>query len=319
MDYNNLLNSLDMYKLENVEIVENVEIEEIVEIKNCCNEKKIVLTNHIYVCCNCGIVDKTEYEIETEDFKNPHQRPDVFFPNKSMNSWVGYVNSNSKYKTIKRINKWMNYSSKDNEANKCYNIIEKMIKLIFPNLQQNHNIGEKILYQSKLLWKALYYSKLVKSTRGEPRKCLFAFCIIKSLENYKIDFILLDTLNILLLKNTKKNTNIITKYNKVLTFKIQGEEKTFINRHISKYLEIINRYDTTITLDILTEKYNINIKNKINKNKLEKKNRININPSSIIKAISYDYIKTHITKHEACDILLNISSLTLNKALKIII
>lgn len=333
MDYFKLLDQLDLHKLEEEVKEEQKNISQRETQLVCCDNQEIQISNHTYVCISCGIIQKTDYETVI-DYKNPQEKIDVFNPNKSMNTWVGYIGSNNKYKSLNRINKWMNYSSQDVEANNCYKLIKNMILLIIPNLKENCCLGEKILNQAKLYWKALYYTDIPnavdyskgkprpKSTRGEPRKCLFAFCIIRSLENYKINFVLLDTLKkILILPNMKpkEKRNIIEKYNKVLLTKIKGEDKTFHHREFNKYLEIINKYEPHINLDILTERYNINMKNKISKSKLEKKYKININPSSLLKAISYSYIKNHLTKQEACDKVLIISFLTLNKALKLII
>ena len=303
MDYFKLFDDLDLHKLEE-------KVEDEIVIEDCCNNKEIVIADYNYVCSNCGIIQKTDYLVDVIDYDNPPQKIDVFNPNKSMTSWVGNIGYDNKYKALSRINKWMNYSSKDVEANKCYKLIEDMILLIIPNLKMNHCLGEKILNQSKLYWKALYYTDLEKSTRGTPRKCLFSFCIIKSLENYKVDFTLLDTLKKLEVK--------VIKYNEVLKTKITGQEKTFAHKQFNKYLEIINNYEPNITLDILIERYNINMKNKINKSKLPKNQRININKGTMLKAIAFDYIKNHITKQDACDDILTISFLTLNKAIKLI-
>lgn len=310
MDYLSLLNS----------ICDKVDDETIEPKKNCCNNPDIQVRDYVNVCVNCGRVNKER--IEEEDPYNPNCiKQSIFYP--SMNSATTMGNTYGKYKALTRINKWNSVSSKDTEANKCYKLIEAMLLKIIPNFKKDNCLGEKILFKSKLYWKTLYYEVLSnkitlpngekgKSTRGEPRKCLFGFCIVKALEYHDQEFDLIDTL-----KSLGVN---IKKYNEVLKNKIECEEKTFVNKQFARHLVIINSHNPFITLELLIDRYNINKKNKIDKSRLPKPQRIDVNDNSLLKAIAYDYIKGSITKQDACEHdILHISSLTLNKALKLIV
>ncbi len=306
MDYFALLNK----------ICDKVDSEE--ETKDtCCDTPDIQIRDFVNVCVNCGVVVNETVE-EENPFVEHCIKTSVFYPSMSYATTMSNTYA-SKHKSLQRMSKWSSHSSKDTEANKCYKLIETMLLNIIPNFKENRCLGEKILHKAKLYWKTIYYELLPnapqgqpKSTRGQPRKCLFGFCIIKALEYLDQEFKLLDTL-----KSLGVNIN---KYNKVLKNKIDDEDKTFVNKQFVKYLEIINSHNPFITLEILIERYNVNIKNKINKSHLPKKQRINVNPSSLLKAISYDYIRDSINKQDACEPdILHISSLTLNKALKIIV
>ena len=306
MDYFALLNNI----CDKVDYVE--------EKEKCCDEPDVQIKDFVNVCVNCGIVQ--DNMIEEVDAYNPNCiKENIFYP-KSSATIIGKTN-NPKFKSLSRISKWTSHSSKDTEANKCYKLIEEMLLKIISNFKKDNCLGEKVLFKAKLYWKAFYYNfrknkeenpTKPKSTRGEPRKCLFGFCILKGLEFYDFEFKVIQTL-----KDLGVN---IKKYNDVLKTKVEDDDKIFVNKQINKYLEIINNHNPFITLEVLTERYNINMKNKIRCSILPKREQINVNPSSLLKAISYDYIRDSITKQDACEAdLLNISSLTLNKALKIII
>ena len=278
------------------------------EDKGCCLNPDIQHRDFTMLCVNCGVVQQ---QCEEENPYIPNSiKENVFYPSLSSATTMSYSH---KHKSLQRLDKWSSYSSKDAEANKCYGIITDMMLNVIPNLKEDNCLGERILHKAKLYWKALYYDILKKSTRGERRKCLFGFCIIKAFEFYEVDFKILEIL---------KNMNVdIKKYNEVLKLRINNDEdKVYVNKQFSKFLKIINQHNPFITLEILVERYNINKKNKIAKSKLPKGQRIGVNDSSLLKAIAYDFIKDDITKQEACDDdVLDISSLTLNKALKLII
>ncbi len=309
MDYFALLNEI-------CDNVDNVEEKQ----EKCCEKQDIQKKDFVNVCVNCGRVANNI--TEEENPYNPNCiKQNIFYPSLTTQTTMS-KSYNSKYKSLQRISKWNSTSSKDTEANKCYKLIEEMMLLIIPNFKENHCLGEKVLFRAKLYWKAFYYNfrknkaknpTKPKSTRGEPRKCLFGFCIIKGLEYYEVEIKLIDTL-----KGLEVN---IKKYNEVLAIRIEeDEDKVFVNKQTEKFLDIINHHNPFITLEVLKERYNINKKNKINKSTLPKRQRIDVNDNSLLKAIAYDYIRGSITKQDACEPdILHISSLTLNKALKLII
>ena len=297
MDYLSLFDDFNIFEKEETK-------EEINE--DCCDNKEIIISDFNNVCRNCGCVSKDKVDNDGDYSDNAVKVIDIFNESKSTSFWI---RGGSEFSALKRLNKWSNYSSKEAEANKCYLIIKTLLENIVPNFKENMCIGEKILIQAKLYWRQLYMIDKI-ATRGAPRNCLFVFCIIKSLEYHEIPFELLDLLKTLEID--------IGKYNKALLRKVEGDDKTFVNPRFFKYLEIIQKYNKDITLNDLIEKYNINKKNKIKCNSLEKKLRININDNSMLKGISYYYIKDFITKQEIC-IELDISSLTLNKSIKLII
>lgn len=299
MDYFSLLNNI----CDKVDIVEE-------QKPLCyCDEPDFQIRDFVNVCVNCGIVCNHITE-EENPFVEHCIKPNVFYPN--MNS-ATTMSKTGNYKSLNRIDKWTSHSSKDAEANTCYKLIEEMILLIIPNLKKDKCLGEKVLHKAKLYWKAFYYEILEKSTRGERRKCLFGFCIVKAMEYYDIEFKLLETLKALGVD--------IKKYNEVLRHRVKDtDEKTFVNKQTEKFLDIIQTHNPFITLEIIRERYDVNMKLKISKNHLPKPQRINVNPNSLLKAIAYDYIKEAITKQDACEHnILNISNITLNKALKLII
>ena len=286
-----------------------------------CSKTDMIIDSGNMICNSCGVIQSNNMisDCEFKDLERCNIQTNVFFTPKT------YISggNNKMSKTLSRLHKWSNgtSSSREMEANKCYGLIEEMILNIIPDLKENNRLGEKVLHKSKLYWKHLYMDKNIKkslnskkdkagSTRGEPRKCIFAYCIIKSLELYDTNYNLLEILDILDID--------IEKYNKHLILKIDGDDKTFVSDKFEPYLDIINKYRPDITLEELIEKYNLNKKNKIEKRKLPKCQRININDSSIIKTISYMFIREYITKGEGIK-LFDTSSLTLDKALHLII
>lgn len=315
MDYFKLLEQLD-----DVISSENSSDEE----PTCqhCGGIDMIIDNYNMICQGCGVIHKRNMtsECEFKDLERCNIQTNVFFqPKVHIGNGGGSMGN-----TLRRLQKWSNgtSSSREMEANTCYGLIEEMIRKIIPDLKDNCCLGEKVLHKSKLYWKHLYMDKNLKksanaikkgkagSTRGEPRRCVFTYCIIKSLEVYETEYNLLEILD---------NLDIdIEKYNKHLVLKINGDEKTFVSDKFEPYLDIINKYRPDITLDQLINKYNLNKKNKIEKRKLAKCQRININDSSIIKTISYIFIREYITKQEGIK-LFDTSSLTLDKALHLII
>jgi hypothetical protein len=198
MDYSNLFLELD-------NISKNVSRDkDVVDVvkKNCCDNTEIILDKYIYVCKNCGVINETKKILDNEFTKNSGFISNIFEPSKSTRFYIKGNNFR-----LKKINKWLNYNSKEAEANKCYSIIENMLEKIKETYEMNKKIFSKILHQSKLYWKSLYFDKKVK-TRGKPRECLFAFCIIRSLIFYEYDFELLELLKIYNIDFNKYNTSL---------------------------------------------------------------------------------------------------------------
>ncbi len=320
------MNYLELFKQLD-EKTEEKETETDITICEFCGSNDIVLDNCQLVCRGCGIVKDNNCQsgdAEFNDLERVSVQTNVFIKPKT------YVSGGNKL--LERLQKWSNGTgaSREMEANTCYGLIKSMILQIIPDMKENNCLGEKVLHKAKLFWFHLYMDKNIKktigskpdkagSTRGEPRRCLFIYCIIKALESQNQPVNILDLFEVFNshLEDHKKKA-FLDKYNKHLITKLETDDKTFVSDKFIPYLKIINKYRPDITLTQLVEKYNINKKNKIEKRKGHKHQRININDSSMIKTISYMYISEFVNKTEGKD-LFDTSVLTIDKAIRLII
>ena len=266
MDYDQYLKSLNEYTLE--------EKEE--KIKDCCPDKKIIIdeSNNIEICKNCGNTEIYQ-ELIQENYltqTNPYYR---------LTSIIPY---SYRHRNIYRLQKWNNYSYKENTAIKSYNDIREFGLKI--------GLSNDIINNAIQLYKHFYYEKEI-STRNKIKRSLYIYCLFY----YSFEDNFFNIFKVL-----EDNNLSIKNFNKAI---IRTDiNKYFLQQNMEKYIDLIQKnYQKQFKLKDIIIKYNFLLK---------KNNKFNTN--SILILVFFKLL--NIKDNEKFFNLFNISKFTLKKIFK---
>ena len=249
--------------------------EEIIE--DCCNNKKIIIDEpkNIEICKSCG---NTEIYIELIQDNYITQTN----PKYRLTSIIPY---SFKYKHLNRIQKWNNYSYKENTALKSYKTIR--------NLGLEFNLNNEIINNAIQLYKKFYYQDKI-STRNKIKRSLFIYCLFYFSFNNNF----FDIFEKLKIKNLS-----VTHFNKAISRSNLNEY--FLQVNMKKYIQLIEKkYKKFFELKQVIIKYN----------ELLKKND-KFNTNSILILVFYRLLNITNENDEFFN-LFDISKFTLKKIIK---
>jgi hypothetical protein len=221
MDYSNYFKELEKYE-------KNKEEE---KKKNCCNNQIIIvdISNNLEICESCGNTKKYVEYVEENALTqiNPYYRLTSV-----ISSQGGY-----KFKALRRLHKWNNFSYKENTAISSYKEIRKIgleIKLI-----------NEIINNSIQLYKDFYINNEI-STRHKIKKSLYIYCLFYN--SFELNFF--DIFEVL--SNYELS---IDNFNK--SIQRSNYNKYFLQNNMKLYIDIINKnYNIKLKLKSIIIIYN---------------------------------------------------------------
>lgn len=251
--YMNLLNDfIDSQEEKKEEPINNEYLRE----RICCDNQELRddMVMDITTCINCGVCFTREDDVEFgECIRNPKFK---------MTTTMSYSGGN-KYRSIQRIQKWMNYDYKENAANDNYTDIK--------NICNKLNLPIRVENCACDYYKKVYIDDEITS-RDNIRFSMYLVCIHRAclFNEYEVD--IFDLL--------EKASIDIDDYNKAAD-KID-EIKLLINKDMKKLIGLVKeKYDKELNINDVIKGYN----NVLNKLKLISK-RLNKNTALCI-AIFY--------------------------------
>lgn len=248
------------------------EKEEIKE-EDCCDNKQIIIdiSNNIEICSNCGNTENYHELIQENAITqiNPYYR---------LTSIIAYSH---KYKHLNRLQKWSNYSYKENTVMKSY----KDIRELGLKIKLNNDIISKAIR----LYKDIYINEKI-STRNKIKQSLYIYCLFY----YSFNNNFFNIFEVL-----KDNNLSIINFNKAISR--SNMNKFFLHPNMIKYIELIKiKYNKLFKLKDIIIKYN---------QLLLENNKFNTN--SVLILVFYKLL--NIKNNDDFFNLFNISKFTLKK------